>query len=174
MRLAAQAVRQCGNVIVLTIRIQQHEFSFPERYSAGHVLTDGEAAGLNQMLAENVRNNVSHWVIKALNYLDVTVLPVQTHSHLQRRIAEYAEAYQFTRRNRARVSTPIEIAADEIARKQAEIQGQSQGHAPDSLEVQSLFLRLRTNVAVLEQARELVMKRAAIAGESIKGLLDDT
>lgn len=158
---------------MLTIRIQQHDFSFPERFSTGHVLSEGEAAALNQMLAENVRNNVSGWVNKTLQSLHVTVLPTQSHNHLQDRIADYAARYQFRRRERSRTPSPIEAAADEIAQQQAETEMQQQGYAPNSEETKARFRQLRNDPAVLEQARSLVVRRQASATAHLKGVMDD-
>lgn len=35
------------------------EFTIPQPFEAGHVCTEGEARALNQLLAENVRNNMA-------------------------------------------------------------------------------------------------------------------
>lgn len=40
-----------------TITIQERQFQVPAPYAAGHQIDDGEAHALNQVLAENVRNN---------------------------------------------------------------------------------------------------------------------
>lgn len=40
-----------------TITVAGREFTAPVPYSAGHVLTDNEAAALNQTFHENLRNN---------------------------------------------------------------------------------------------------------------------
>lgn len=37
--------------------IQGKQFTIPKRYAAGHTLGENEAAALNQLLVENVRNN---------------------------------------------------------------------------------------------------------------------
>lgn len=39
------------------ITVQGKQFTAPQPYTAGHVLNEGEASALNQVLAENLRNN---------------------------------------------------------------------------------------------------------------------
>jgi hypothetical protein len=41
------------------LTIENQEFTVPVLFAAGHVLTEGEAASLNQTLRENVRNNLA-------------------------------------------------------------------------------------------------------------------
>lgn len=41
------------------IIIAGNEFTIPQPFEAGHVCTEGEARALNQLLAENVRNNMA-------------------------------------------------------------------------------------------------------------------
>lgn len=70
------------------ITIQGQTFRVPLRYSAGHVLTEGEAGALNQTLHENLRNNFAKKVsdgVEAGIGLDV----------LQQQLDDYANDYQF-------------------------------------------------------------------------------
>ncbi len=41
------------------ITIQGVQFTVPQPYSAGHEINEGEAHALNQVMAENIRNNFS-------------------------------------------------------------------------------------------------------------------
>src|SRR5262249_40466719 len=80
------------------------QFHVVPRYSAGHVLTEGEAAALNQTFYEAVRNNNATKV--AEGKID------------QDGITAYAESFQFGQRG-AVVTDPVESMAMVIARKKA-------------------------------------------------------
>lgn len=158
-----------GNKLVPVIRIQQHDFQIPTRYSEGHVCSAADAIMLNQIFCENVRNNVANWVSRIMDDLGVTVLSDNDLSSLRKRIYQYASNYQFRPRERARPPSPIEVAANELALKQAEIEGQQNGYTPDSDEVKLRYLQLKSDPDILSRAREIVARRAAIVEE----MLDD-
>ena len=157
----------------LKIRIQQHDFTFPERYSEGHVCTAGEAAALNQVFAENIRNNVFNWVGRTMQEHGTSVLSPEAHSDLQGKIEDYAGQYQFRVRNRARPPTALESAIDEIAISQAEVEGQQAGYPLDSPEVQLRFLQLRSDPGTVSKARALLESRRLVATDTLKDLLND-
>lgn len=99
-------------------------FNVKRPYSAGHPLTDGEASQLNQVLAENLRNNFADNVRKAQMKVatadgrkedDVTdkelksiVLPEDVIETLRSEFADYAENYEFGARRGGRVLDPVE------------------------------------------------------------------
>jgi len=62
------------------VTIAGKEFEIDEPYRAGHPLTEGEAAAMNQTYRENVRNNMAARVKEGATQEDVT---------------SYAEAYEF-------------------------------------------------------------------------------
>ena len=71
-----------------TITISGVKFTVPSRYSAGHVVTAGEADALNQTLWENIRNNRAPHVKKAVE-------AGADHASMQADVDAYAESYQF-------------------------------------------------------------------------------
>jgi hypothetical protein len=154
----------------LNIRIQQHDFFIDQRYNAGHVLSEGEAQALNQIFAENIRNNVFAWVTRTMEESKSQLLTLEQHNDLQSKIARYAEAYRFRTRERRRPPSPIEAAADEIALQDAEIEGQQRGFPLDSQEVRLRYLQLRTDPVVVERARQLVIQRQAFADGTLKDM----
>ena len=86
------------------ITIAGQSFVVNLRYIAGHILTEGEAAALNQTFCENVRNNMAKKVKDGAGQDEVT---------------GYANEYEFTVAGVAserKVVDPIEREARKIAR----------------------------------------------------------
>lgn len=75
---------------VTQIKIQGLIFNVESPYEEGHTLTAGEAAALNQVLHENLRNNFASTVKKA-----VEANGNITAEDLQPELDKYAESYQF-------------------------------------------------------------------------------
>jgi hypothetical protein len=154
------------------IRIKQHDFPLPTRYVGGHVCTAAEAAALQQIFAENVRNNVDSWVNKALTNSGRGVLSASDHGTLQERIWEYANEYKFRSiAPKPRTPSPIDVAAEEIAYERAMVECQILNLTPDSATVKELVARYRADPETLEKAREIVSERQEIAAEAIKDLM---
>lgn len=93
-------------------------FTAPQPYIAGHPLTDGEAKALNQVLAENLRNNFASKVKAALNGAEE--LTADQKATLDDEFGAYASAYEFNattvRASRAAVD-PVEAEAIKIAKQ---------------------------------------------------------
>lgn len=90
-----------------TITIAGIQFTVPQPYAAGHTVTEGEAAALNQTFAENIRNNMAK--------------KVKDGSADQAAITEYAAGYTFTvagvgASTSARVTDPVEREARRLAK----------------------------------------------------------
>ena len=79
--------RSNGVTTMPTITIQKQLFNVPNRYAAGHVLTEGEANALNQTYHENLRNNFAGRVKEGGD-----------HATLQTELDAYAASYQFGER----------------------------------------------------------------------------
>ena len=77
----------------ITIRIKGYGFQFPSRYAPGHILTEGEAHALNQVLATNIRNNVDGLVGSVEPPEGETFLTVEQVEALQLQISRYVEGY---------------------------------------------------------------------------------
>lgn len=92
-----------------TITIKGATFIAPEPYVEGAVLTANEAAAMNQLLHENLRNNFSKKVEVALEAVNGAVGDLDM-DDLQKQFNDYAEGYEFgVRRAGAKVSVdPVE------------------------------------------------------------------
>jgi hypothetical protein len=89
-----------------SVTIQSVTFTIPAPYVAGPVeLTEGEAAALNQVLAENIRNNFAGQMKRAAEETPARQLT-------QEDLDKYVESYEFGRRTGGgRVRDPV--AAEE-------------------------------------------------------------
>ena len=154
----------------LKLHIYTYDFTIPSRYVAGHILNEGEAKALDQLMLENIRNNVAPWVRQAEANAG-GILPLDLHEALQVRIHDYADAYQFQVRTRTRPISAIEAAIDELASTQAEREGNVQGLAPDSPEVLLRYRQLQLDPTVRSQARQIVAERARLTSDTLAEIL---
>ena len=91
------------------VQIASETYSVPEPFNAGHTCTENEAAALNQLLAENVRNNFAGKVKKAQE--DNQPAPDQS------TLDEYVASYEFGVRTGGggRTLDPVEKEMRDIA-----------------------------------------------------------
>lgn len=108
------------------ITIQGEVFSVPQPYGEGHTLTANEAAALNQVLAENLRNNFASRVAKAKEAADpkpnaegvVAAAVPFNKDGLQTELDAYAAEYKFGERRAARAPVdPVEAEAFNLAKE---------------------------------------------------------
>lgn len=79
-------------------RIQGVGLEVPAPFNEGHTCTAAEASALNQILAENVRNNCADKIKKALNGAEPSSLDKKALGDLQGQVDEYVGAYEFGQR----------------------------------------------------------------------------
>lgn len=102
-----------------TITIQGLNFDVTAPYGEGHQITEAEAKALNQVRAENIRNNFAKR-IKDAKEKHGDELPQEVVQELTAAVAEYDASYEFTLANTgngaARVTDPVEREALSLAR----------------------------------------------------------
>lgn len=112
-----------------SVRIQGYDFTVKAPYAEGHVLTAVEASNLNQLLAENIRNNVAGKIktakekfVEAGNSADAFTLDIaisqgegQPDTTLRAICQDYADQYAFGVRT-ARTSEPADPVEREAKR----------------------------------------------------------
>lgn len=99
------------------ITIAGKTFSVLQPYDAGHTLTEAEAKALNQVRAENIRNNMASKVKAA--YEGTAKEGEPTAETIAKAVADYDSSYEFTLASVGggkRATDPIEIEALSIAR----------------------------------------------------------
>lgn len=99
------------------ITIAGHSFPVSQPYAAGHVITEAEAKALNQVRAENVRNNTAAKVKAAMEGTAKDGDP--TAENIAEFVAKYDAEYVFTLASVGggrKPTDPVEVEALRIAR----------------------------------------------------------
>ena len=105
-----------------TIKIAGVNLTVPQPYAEGHTLTANEAAALNQVLAENIRNNTATKIKEAS-------AKGTSEDQMQAEVDAYVAGYEFgVRTGGGRTSDPVEREAMELARQAVRNQLQKKGH----------------------------------------------
>lgn len=147
----------------ISFRHKGMTFHIPARYAEGHSLTSEEAAALNRLLAENIRNNVMRKIPESA-----------TQEEIQQTVDAYAETYKFGG-STSRTMDPVERAVRENAwalaksgrydelLAEANIKLSGEGKTPRN-EVIDFILSLETadGTTVADKLRELAENALAL------------
>jgi hypothetical protein len=150
-----------------SIDIQAHAFQTPDRYSAGHTLTEVEAKVLNHALGAGIRNNFarhvreaikSHFGVENTEDLGDERLPTATMNILQAQLDDFASGYTFAAPLGPRqVSIEAEakkLALREVRRALIKNGKRPKDHTPEQLELLASDL-LRRYPVITENARAI-------------------
>ncbi len=171
------------------LTIQGVDFEIDSPYSEGYKLKSNEASAMNQLLAENVRNNLASIVrnakLKAAGWDDAKIKASKVEqmtpaaegvtlsddeiADLQSQIDEYVTSYEFgVRTGRAR--SPFEKAIEDIVTEMLDKALKANGFSPSKMlkEDRSKYDALYTRV--LEANKEEVEKAAQARIDSLSGL----
>lgn len=161
------------------ITIADMEFEIPQPYVPGHALTEGEAKAMNQLLAENIRNNTAAKVKAAKEGApkkegDPTLETIAAY------VSEYAAGYEFTiaTPGTARVTDPLELKCMQLARETLKSALKAKGISYTAVPAEKrdeLLALIAATESVVKAARKMLeeeRKRAegALAGISLDGL----
>ena len=158
-----------------TIRIKQYSFSFPAKFAAGHVLSEGEAAALEALRAENIRNQVTKQIInpateKAEANGELLLSPA-TLASVAAKIVQYAEGYSFGKRATVRRFGVLESEARGIARAVVLARARSEGSVMDEGELLAAIEVEAESEVVQMEARARLADNARIASVALEDLL---
>jgi hypothetical protein len=151
------------------IKIQDEMFDVPSPYVAGHQLLENEAGALNQLLAENLRNNFAAKVKAAKEEAakNGTTIDLPT---LQAELDTYAKDYQFgTRRasgagDASLPKDPVLRQAHIMAREQIREKAKSLNRKVDAETVNKMVPGfLEKMPGVMEEARRRVEAMQSIS-----------
>jgi hypothetical protein len=135
------------------VQIQGTYFLIDKPYGEGYQLKKNEAAAMNQLLAENVRNNYAGFIKAAkaksggwtdqqieaakaeqLNsFVSNIVLPDEIVAELQEQLDEYVSSYEFGLRTGRAGKTPFEREVETVARADLDQLLRERGHNPSKL-----------------------------------------
>ena len=150
-----------------TILIQGEAFEVTEPYNEGHTITLVEARVLNQVRAENIRNNNRKKVQAAIE--------AGTVDAVRQEVAEYDKNYTFSTPGEGvkRTLDPIErearrMARDQIRAKLAESGKKFKDVDPESLE--NAIEQLSTRDDFVQAAKKVVNARSKFASPDLSDI----
>jgi hypothetical protein len=157
------------------ITIAEETFFIPQPYAEGHVLTSNEAGALNQLFAENVRNNLASKV-KAAKEADAF-----DHDTFQAEVVDdYTSKYEFGVRTGGggRIGDPVQAEAIDIARDMVRDALRKKGYKLADVKAAQITELAKnvlakgdaTSEAIMTQARQRVEARRAIADIELDSL----
>lgn len=147
----------------IEITIQDKPFQVPQPFAEGHQCTAGEAGALNQLFAENLRNNFAKRV-KATGGLDMPGLQAELDGY----------AAQYTLKGRPpglSATTPIAREAIKIARAQIDSKLAEKGIKKDQLKdgrYDELVAEVSARGPVIAEAARRIAAIQATAAEAIE------
>ena len=148
-------------------------------YAEGHTVTEAEAAALNQVRSENIRNNTARLVKAAITEAgveDAEGLSEDVVAELYKAIADYDESYEF---NMASVGAgrtptdPVEVEAKKMARQLINAQLKAQGKKVSDVDKDAYNNALATVAAkpeIRERAEKALKEREAAAAAAMEGI----
>lgn len=157
------------NTPTRTVTIAGNLVAVPQPYAEGHQLRENEAHALNQVFAENLRNNLSQKLKDAAT-------EGADQNYLQAMVDEYAKEYDFgmksTGSGAPRTKDPVEKEAQSIARERVKTALKNKGFklsGEDGIakeQVDKLVGQaLEQHPEIYEKAREIVNSRESVAAD---------
>lgn len=149
-------------------------FTVSAPYAAEHVCTEAEAKALNQVRAENVRNNMAKKVKDARGELEE--IPAEAMAELVAAVSAYDKDYEFTLASvgggRASL-TPIEKESRKIAREQivTALKGRNQKVGDiDKDKLAAAIIQRSEADDIVKLAKKRIAEQSKIAGDALEGL----
>lgn len=155
----------------VTIRVRGYSFSVSAPYSPGQPLGEAEALHLNDLRADNIRNNLTKPVLDAIGALAPgQLLAPATLAELQAKFTTYDAGYRLQLKHQARPRVgAIEAEARAIAEERLEAQIRQSGQAPD----QATYERWLEDFIALPEVQELARRQLVAKQRVITGTLED-
>jgi hypothetical protein len=147
------------------VTIQGQTFTLPTPFTAGHQLTEGEASQMNQLLAENVRNNFAG-KMKAQADKPEAERKAFTQEDLDAYVAEYEFGVRKAGNGEARL-TPVEREARRIAKSAIEAKLKERGAKVDKETMETLVAQLAVREDIVKEAEK---RQRAVSKISIEEL----
>lgn len=147
-----------------------HEISVTvaQPYATGHVLTDAEAAKLNQVFADSIRAALNAKLKKASEADDFNAAEAQASYQ------SFADAYSFVIRSTKAAADPVEKEAHKIAKEQVFAAIRNKGANPRDYSADQIAeyvaLVLSKKPEIREEAERRVNSSRQIAGDLLEDL----
>lgn len=161
----------------MSLTIAGESFNVADKFNEGHTLTANEAAAMNQLFRENVRNNFAAKVTKAkeANAFDLSAFQAQ--------LDTYASTYEFGVRvtrggGTGSKSDPVAKEAFNLALEAVKNAIKAKGHTVgkngvplEQVKAKAAELAQDPSKPYLEAARKRVEEMQSIAGQSLDDIL---
>lgn len=149
-----------------TITIQGVTCTVSQPYEAGHAITEAEAKALNQVRAENIRNNTASFVKETRG--DAEEFTQEMLDAIAAHVAEYDAKYEFSMASvgAARTTDPLEIEARSIARKLVSEAARAQGIKLKDIDPEALKAKIAevaANPEVVKEAEKSLKQKQKLA-----------
>jgi hypothetical protein len=157
-----------------TITIQGHDFATSQPYAAGHVATEAEAKALNQVRAENLRNNFASQMKRVKG--DAETFTDEQLAALQTAFAEYDVGYEFTLASVGggkRETDPVQAEAKKIAKTLIAAKLSAEGRTIKSIDPDVLanaIAKVAESEGVQKAAKKAVADRQKNAETALEGI----
>lgn len=140
--------------------IQGKAFAIPKPFAEGHVCTTSESGVLNQILAENTRNN---WASRIKKDVEEGTFD---QTKIQAEIDEYLENYEFGVRRGRGPSDPVEREALNIAKDIVKTAIRENGYKLADIDVSRINElaeeAVETNPDIMKEAKRRVKQRTEL------------
>ena len=174
-----------NDVPYTNLTIQGLQFEVAQPYKAGHLLTEGEASQLNQVRAENIRNNFAGEIRRAVEaHRKANSLPDEAEvavtdldkDELDDKLASYDDSYIMGVRGgpsgpRTPVD-PIQREAFRIAQEKVKVALKKKGITLDSVSKDKMLEFVKGVIGkypeIMEEAKRRVSSAASIALDSLE------
>jgi hypothetical protein len=156
-----------------SITIQGHSFDATQPYAAGHTITEAEAKALNQVRAENLRNNFASKIKAAQG--EAEALTEEQLSTLRSEFATYDAEYEFTLASVGggkRETDPVQAEAKRIAKSVVVAKLKSKGKTLKDVDADTLANAI-AKIAESEGVQKMAKKNVAERSKAAELDLDD-
>lgn len=145
-----------------SVTIQGAEFTIPAVFTPGHQLSEGEASQMNQLLAENVRNNFAGKMKARAEKGE----PAYTQEDLDAYVAEYEFGVRKAGTGEARLS-PVEREARRIARDRISAALKSRNQKVEKEQMETLVSQLSVRPDIVKEAEKRIRAVEKISIEEL-------
>lgn len=157
----------------MKIQIRHYEFEIEDRFVEGHVCSLGEAQVLNSKRAENIRNNLTPMVNKALAATpDGELLTPEALAEVKAKIEAYDKTYALLPRHEAKpkIKGTLQSEIRKVALDWALAQSRQAGVTLEGIALEQAISAMSEMPEVQALARAQISVREAVAHETLEDL----
>lgn len=156
----------------ITVRIRQYAFQISAPYAIGTKLAEVEVQVLNDLRADNIRNNMTKPVLDAIAGLPAgALLPPEAIAELQAVVTKYDQGYSLRLKHTPRPREgALDVAVRQVAEEWLETQCRAQAIDPSPEEREAAIQSFMALPEIQAEARKRLTVRQQIAKHSLEDL----